>query len=588
MYVRVPLVVVMASTCGVLNFAACGQSRSMAGTQEGPRTRLTVEELKTSGVLRDAPIDNLHLAPAGDSDVALHELEGTLVARESSMRASVPDSQLISLDQSYFPGFAVDFFTHEGHLVPTTRDIIRSSGDESHWSFILAPGRVWSEPGDAGRSRAALPFVFVADQFNEVHNGIVTFVFDDERVSSAYFQVTQETAAWNQIDFWGLLPLEYAPGEIKNRDSLIAAYTEELEQQIPVRPWSELETRYGAERVAGFDAGIDSLSISVSGLVFDSVIYLQPCRTRHGTFPFCRHMRHAAFSITKPLGAALTLLRLAEKYGEEVFDLRISDYVAVTANHDGWEGVTFGDALNMATGVGDNAPERREPNVMQGDEDQPKFFSFLQAPSRKDKLEICFSYADYPWGPGEIARYNSCNTFLLAAALDSLVRSREGPTADVWDLVVEEVLQPIGVGHAPIMRTIEPDGANGIPIFGYGLYPNVSDMARITRLLQNGGVHDGRQLLHAGKLAEALFRTPIRGLPTGESNEIGEITYHIAFNGMPYQTADGSPWHVPFGTGYGGVHVVLVPNGITTFRFADGNAYGIVSMIRVAEAIRGR
>ena len=77
MYVRVPLVVVLASTCGVLNSAACRQSRSMADTQEGPRTRLTVEELKTSGVLRDAPIDNLHLAPAGDSDVALHEMEGT-------------------------------------------------------------------------------------------------------------------------------------------------------------------------------------------------------------------------------------------------------------------------------------------------------------------------------------------------------------------------------------------------------------------------------------------------------------------------------------------------------------------------------
>ena len=56
------------------------------------------------------------------------------------------------------------------------------------------------------------------------------------------------------------------------------------------------------------------------------------------------------FSVTKSLGAAVALLRLAQKYGDEVFDLKIKDYVPVTAGHDGWERVTFGDALNMATG----------------------------------------------------------------------------------------------------------------------------------------------------------------------------------------------------------------------------------------------
>jgi hypothetical protein len=32
-----------------------------------------------------------------------------------------------------------------------------------------------------------------------------------------------------------------------------------------------------------------------------------------------------------------------------VFELKITDYVKVTAEHDGWDEVTFGDALNMAT-----------------------------------------------------------------------------------------------------------------------------------------------------------------------------------------------------------------------------------------------
>jgi hypothetical protein len=52
-------------------------------------------------------------------------------------------------------------------------------------------------------------------------------------------------------------------------------------------------------------------------------------------------MRHGVFSVTRSLGAAVALLRLAEKYGDSVFDLKIKDYVPVTATHAGWDDVTF-------------------------------------------------------------------------------------------------------------------------------------------------------------------------------------------------------------------------------------------------------
>ena len=83
-----------------------------------------------------------------------------------------------------------------------------------------------------------------------------------------------------------------------------------------------------------------------------------------------------------------------------------------------------------------------EPNIIHGDEDQEKFSSFLVADSRESKLTIAFSYNNYPWGPGEIARYNSANTFLLSAAMDAFLKEKEGPTADIWDMVVEEVYAP--------------------------------------------------------------------------------------------------------------------------------------------------
>ncbi len=244
-----------------------------------------------------------------------------------------------------------------------------------------------------------------------------------------------------------------------------------------------------------FNGSVPALDISATGLISDGTIYLQPCYTRYGVFPYCRFMRHGVFSVTKSMGAAIAMLRLAQKYGPEVFDLRIKDYVQVTARHDGWDEVTFGDALNMATGIGD----KPDLKAFTGEEDEDRFDEFLAAGSAQDKLDVCFSYGDYPWGPGEIARYNSINTFVLSVAMSNFLKSKEGPDADIWDMVVDEVYQPIGIQHAPIIRTVEPDGSRGVPIFGYGLYPTVDDVAKVAALYHDGGRYQGQQLLHAGQ-----------------------------------------------------------------------------------------
>jgi CubicO group peptidase (beta-lactamase class C family) len=287
------------------------------------------------------------------------------------------------------------------------------------------------------------------------------------------------------------------------------------------------------------------------------------------------------------MGAAVALLRLAEKYGPEVFELRVADYVDTAAGHDGWEAVTFADALNMATGIGDDLPEHAEPNVMLADEegDEEIFQGFIEAASAQEKAEVCFRAGNYPWGPGQVARYNSCHTFILSLAMDAFLKSVEGPEADVWDMVMEEVYRPIGLYHAPMMRTVEPDGSRGIPQFWVGLYPTVDDVAKVAMLLRDGGQYRGQQLLHAGKLAEALRQTEVAGLPTGEFNDHGEGAYHMSFWSMPYPGPDGHPIQIPYMSGFGGNRVILNPNGIITFQFADAHVYGFESMVRVADGL---
>jgi hypothetical protein len=450
-------------------------------------------------------------------------------------------------------------------------------------TLILSPGRVWSEPGDGGLSRASFAFVIGNEINNGTHNGLATFVFDDTRVSALAVQIVQETAPWAKLDYAARLPMTYAPGAPADEAALRAEFTTELARQTPMRPWPTLGA---SDALAGFDGDTRPADISANGLVMDGVLYVRGCHTRYGPFPYCREMRHGVFSVTKSLGAAVALLRLAQKYGDAVFDEKLVDHLPAGAAHAGWDGVTFADALGMATAIGDEKPER-QPNAPFADENAPKMMRLLVKRTAKEKLEIALSYGKYPWNRGEVLRYNSAHTFVLATAMDAYLKRREGGGAHLWDMVRNEVFRPIGVLHAPAMHTLEPDGSRGVPLLAYGLYPTVDDVAKLATLLQNGGRHDGVQLLHPAKLAETLYRvSPTVGLPDGSRNRFGEARYHLSFWSVPYRTATGCFFQIPYMSGFGGNIVALLPNGISVFRFADAYNFDVDSMILAGESLR--
>jgi Beta-lactamase len=541
----------------------------------GPRDRLTSVELLGADA-GSGPVHTAYFLPVGPAAPARHAFQGTLTVKALTLLRG--RYGCVGLAES-LSGFSVAFFTHGEHLVPVVRDVVPLS------AFILSPGRVWSEPGDGGMSRAAFPFVLTNPYDNGTHNGLATFLYDDTRVSALRLQIVQETAAWTKYDGWGQAPLTYIPGAIADAEAVRAQFAAELQHETPIQPWSALPIAAGSPALEDFDGDTAPDDVSVSGVIIDGVIYLRGCKTRAGPFPYCRHMRQGVFSVTKSLGAAVALLRLAQTYGEQVFDLKIKDYVTVTASHDGWEPVTFADALNMATGIGDLAPQR-QPNLPFADENQPKMLAWMGTRTARQKLDMAFSYGKYAWGPGEVLRYNSTQTFVLAAAMDSFLKCQAGPTTDLWDTVVAEVFQPLGIFHAPMMHTPERDGKRGIPHLLQGLYPTIDDVAKLATLLQHGGRHQGQQLLHAAKLAEALYQTDTRGLPSRQENRFGEGYYHLSFWSVPYRTATGCLFQIPYMLGFGGNVVLLLPNGISAFRFADGHHYDVDTMILAGKAIR--
>ena len=540
------------------------------------RDRLTADELFGDKYKGDGPVQNDYFMPFEDADPALHEFSGTLAIASTKM-----SYRRIWARGNFgsFPALKINFFTYQGRLVPIERNKLLKSEKSTwfhlfypafsgHWNIILAPGRIWSEPGDNGYSRASFPFTLVHSKWSQTHNGIATFLFDDKHASALRFQIVQEAAPQAKFDAWGQADMKYLPSPLPDQIALTQRFVNELARQTPIHSWTELEQTYDPKMLDKIDETSNQENITLSGLIIDDVVYARACRTRYGNYPYCDQMRHGVWSVSKSLGALVAMLRLAQKYGNEVFDLRITDYVTIDANHDGWNNVTFGDALNMATGIGDVEP-RRVLNYVEVDF-TPLANKIVRARTTNEKLSAIASFGNYSWGPGEVFRYRSSDTFVLAAAMDHFIKSKEGPRADLWTLMSKEVFEPIGISRLPILHTREPNDGRGIPLLSIGMIPTLDEVAKLVKLLRHGGRHQGEQILSATKLAEALGPSMKIGLPTGWPLEHGEVAYHMSLWQHPYRAKNGCLFRYPAMSGHGGNYVLIMPNGITAFRFADG------------------
>lgn len=564
---------------------------SQAPDPASARDKLTFRDLQEGDELGTDPLHNAYFMPLGRRGAAGHAFVGRLTLRAARARARKPASRG-GRDYGSFPEFSLDFITHGDRLVPAKRGIIATSPDgECRWDIIVEPGRIWSEEADRGWSRASFPFLLIGPQFGDGHNGLATFLFDDTRISKLRFQTVKESSPpYAHLDIWGEAEASYLPRALEDQASIAERFRAELEAQVEIRPWSDLEDRFGAETVAPFDATVIRPQISTSGLIVDGTLYATGCRTRYGPYPYCREMRHGVHSMTKTMGAYLSLLRLAEKYGDHVFDLKLVDYVEIAAAHDGWKDVTFEHAISMVSGIGSFEPTRVSHYVDVNDKSAGRF---AMAKSARDRLAAVAAFGNYPWGPGEVFRYSYPGLFVLGAAMDRLLKSKEGQEAHLWEMMNQEVFQPIGIPYLPALHTIEEEGLTGYPLLANGMFATLEDIAKIERLLRNQGRYDGVQLLHAEKLRESLEEGYRKGYPTGWMIDQGEVHYYRSFWVAPQASRAGCASHIPYMAGIGGNYIMVMPNGLTAIRFAGGSdddddsgTWNHETMRQVADAIK--
>lgn len=564
----------------------------LSGPALADRSELSANQLMPSIHPVAGPVANRYFMPQDGAMAARHRFSGTITIPEHAMLTQPEAIQPASIrgkKTQLFPGVALQFVSHGEYLLPVERNIIEPPGSESYWQISVSPGRVWSEEADGGSSRASFPF-FLTNLFeNETYNGIATFLYDDDSVSQLRYQIVQQLSPFmvkTKFIAWHQQPIAYEPHDIET-DALFADFDKELADRLVWRDWSILEDKYGAKLFSDFDSGIDPSLVVAGGLVIDNEVYVHSMATPYGDYPFPREMRHGVWSATKTLTGLVTLMRMAQKYGDEILDYKIKDYVHVTAEHDGWENVRIRHAMSMATGIGPGTTNIN-PNVFSDgnyDVDYDSYIDWMFAPTVQEKLDLLFKVPNYPWGPGEVPRYRDRDIFVAAVALDNLYRSKEGDDANLWQMMLDEVYRPIGIHHLPMSRTREADRP-GVPLLAWGVYVTIDDVAKIAGLIQERGAHDGVQLLSNAGLAEALYDTDVRGLPTGESNKYGINTYHLTVWHENYTTSSGKTCTISTMSGYGGNIVKLMPNGIIGFRMGNGGDKPVEQMIVIADKIR--
>ncbi len=304
----------------------------LEGSGQVRRKLVTFEEL-TSGTVPPAPVEDSAFALPEEAAMPRHDFLGVL-ALEQPLPAAPPtpnphgpgsfrelrddrdETGDADHERKHLPAMTIELVQAGSHLIPVTQGLAYSGS--AYWNYIIGPGRAWSEKGDRGWSRASLPFALVKRGQNCTHNGLMTFLYDDSRVSNIRFQITQESCLHFKYDMWGQLGASYSRREVANAEMLRSEHAQEVSKRLPTRPVTALlEDFPGAGvKLANFTKDIPSQQhITTWGILVNGTNYVSNCPTRSGEYPYCDQMRLPSYSVAKSAFAGVAMMRLGAHRG---------------------------------------------------------------------------------------------------------------------------------------------------------------------------------------------------------------------------------------------------------------------------------
>ena len=528
--------------------------------------------------VRPVPYDEYE--PPGDSAAPL-PFEGRLIVRPRPADANIhvlrddyDDASDPSRRLAELPVIDAEFVVTGDTLVPMRSGLVVTG--HPRWDYILGDGKVLRRDRDRGYGRAVVPFALAEKNANCVHNGVLSFLYrPDGTVSKVAYQVSGETCMYLKADLWGYADAEYRPGPVPGKERMLADRGEEAANVPPRRPIAELARRYPGVDVASYANPGDVREVTTYGVIADGVFYAGGCPTRAGEYPFCAQLVLPSYSLAKSVFAGLALMRL-EKIHPGTSREHVSTHVPECRASGRWDDVTLLDLIDMTSGnfVSD------APNA---DEASPALDrEFFLAATHAQK--IAHACDGYPRGapPGTRMVYRTSDTYLLGVAMTNQLRALQGTQADLVDDVAwPDIWRGMGLPPrlAAVRRTAD---SKAQPFAGYGLYFEPADVARIAELLDPGTPLAG--------VDERLYRQALQRDPSHRGQPVpGEpaLLYQHGFWALRVEDLPGceGPVYVPFLSGYGGISVVLMPNGVSYFYFSDGGDFRFERAVRESARI---
>ncbi|MBL8100263.1 MAG: hypothetical protein JNK81_13860 [Anaerolineales bacterium] len=556
----------------------------LTGNGNVTRTLLTYNDLFTGS--STAPVNDSAFALPANAAMPDHVFEGRLELLNEATSggfSEIKDSYAYTGNgdhpRKHLPEFSFEFVQNGSHLIPVTQGLIYTS--HQNWNYIIGPGRVWKENSDNGYSRASFPFALVQRNANCTHNGVMTFLFNNSGVSKVRYQITQETCVYYKVNLWGQLNATYSAYAVSNAATYKANHATEVGNRLPTKPITALATDYPSSgiNVSVFGSGITPAHMTFYGVVYNGTNYVSGCNTRYGTYAFCESMRAASYSTAKSAFAGVALMRLGQKYGSGVYNLLIKDYVPEYTSSPGtWTNVTFNHTIDMATG-------NYRLAGYQSDEGGSYMETFFLAEPYSTKITAAFNFP-YKVTPGTFWNYHTSDTFIVTRAMNNYLQSQEGSGADIFNMLKNEVYAPINLSTG--VSTIRTDNSStGAPFGGYGMFWTQDDIAKVIKFLNNdNGYANGSQILQIDMLADAMQDdSSDRGLDTGSTG----FKYNNGFWAEDFTPAAfpqySCTFYTPFMSGYGGITVVMMPNGATYYYFSDNEEFNWYNAVHEANKL---
>ena len=443
----------------------------------------------------------------------------------------------------------------DGRALPSSRGLHVTKN--KYWDIIFEPG-TWYLRNE--KVSIVLPFALVEKNANCTHQGILII-----ENGSAGYQIASETCQYFQFNALGRTDVKLVPILASdNSNEVVESFLTEINNRLKEAPLKQSVKDYPNLNPSIFSQSefVKPDSMTAYGAVLERTHYVSDCPTRVSTFPDCSHMPLPAYSLAKSLIGGIGLMRLEALY-PGVKDIRVKDLIPDCSM---WGEIKLKHLLNNTTGrYGSSQPHR--------DEDK-HLLPFLKKNSVKAKTKhVCNRYS-VKEEPGQQWVYHTTEFWLLGVAMQNFWRQKNSEDSDFYDDILTPLWSELGL--SPVLT--KPHRQEDQPLTGWGLMLLRSDIAKI------GNALTSENSIFTKYLDRHMFNKAMQA----DSNDRGSVagSENLRFkNGFWAWNASSSlectqeKW-LPFMSGYGGISVVLLPDGDVYYYFSDGGVFRFTDVIQ--------